>query len=207
MLDKQYRMVPSIAYFPCKQFYDGNITDGENVTCPKYSSNKLPYAFIHVVGEEYRARCGSYANQEECDKIIQIIEAMRLRAKDTDWDSVDKIRIITFYQAQTSLLKSLLAKRKLNVLVATVDSSQGCEADTVIVSFTRSNNNKGVLQAAGFLADDRRINVAITRGRHQLICVGNTDTLGFEGSDALKQLVLDARQRRCITHVNDYLSL
>lgn len=82
--------------------------------------------------------------------------------------------------------------------MATVDSSQGCEADTVIVSFTRSNNKKGVLQAAGFLADDRRINVAITRGRHQLICVGNADTLGSEGSDALKQLVHDARQRKCI---------
>lgn len=125
-----------------------------------------PYSFVHVEGVEYKGRCGSYANIEECEKILMLLECMRANAKGSmaDWDSHDKLRIITFYQAQTSLLKRLLAKRKFHkVLVATVDSSQGCESDTVIVSFTRSNKKKGVLQAAGFLADERRINVSITR--------------------------------------------
>lgn len=163
-----------------------------------------PYSFVHVKGTEYRSRCGSFANNEECAKIIEIVEEMRKSkgnsTSSSDWDSHDRLRIITFYQAQTTLLKSLLKRQNLqNVLVSTVDSSQGCEADTVIVSFTRSNNNKGVYRAAGFLADDRRINVAITRSRHQLICVGNANTLGLQGSDALKQLVLDAKQRKCIT--------
>ena len=158
-----------------------------------------PYSFIHVDGKEFKSRCGSYANNEECEKIVQVLEEMQAKSNKSDWDSHDRLRIITFYQAQTSLLKSLLAKRKFNkVLVSTVDSSQGCEADTVIISFTRSNSKKGVLQAAGFLADDRRINVAITRGRHQLICVGNANTLGLEGSEVLKKLVHDAKQRKCI---------
>ena len=112
---------------------------------------KRPYSFIHVTGNEYRSKCGSYANKEECATIVHIIEEIKKNSKAAaDWDSHDKLRIITFYQAQTSLLKNFLVKQKFhNVLVATVDSSQGCEADTVIVSFTRSNNKKGILQAAG----------------------------------------------------------
>jgi superfamily I DNA and/or RNA helicase len=161
-----------------------------------------PYLFIHVPGVEYKGRCGSYANNEECAKIVEIVENIWEKSKGrvSDWDSHDRLRIITFYQAQAALLKNSLAKRNFHkVLVATVDSSQGCEADTVIVSFTRSNNNKGVLRAAGFLSDDRRINVALTRGKHQLICVGNASTLGSEGSEALKRLVVDAKERGCIT--------
>jgi superfamily I DNA and/or RNA helicase len=158
-----------------------------------------PYSFIHINGVERKGRCGSYSNHEECVKIVEIVETLRTKARGTDWDSHDRLRIITFYSAQAVEIKRLLAKKRMNkVLVATVDSSQGCEADIVLVSFTRSNNKKGVLQAAGFLADDRRINVAITRARHQLICVGNALTLGSEGSDTLQQLVLDAKQRECI---------
>jgi len=80
-------------------------------------------------------------------------------------------------------------------LVATVDSSQGCEADVVIISFVRSSSKKG-RHAAGFLCDDRRVNVALTRARHQLICVGDAlDTLSKQGSATLKHLVSDAQNR------------
>ncbi|OEU17912.1 hypothetical protein FRACYDRAFT_164706, partial [Fragilariopsis cylindrus CCMP1102] len=81
----------------------------------------------------------------------------------------DKIRIITFYSAQVATLKQMLHKEggMSNVLVATVDSSQGCEADIVILSFVRTSNN------AGFLKDNRRMNVALTRAKYKLICLGN----------------------------------
>ncbi|KAM3381568.1 hypothetical protein P3S68_007141 [Capsicum galapagoense] len=42
--------------------------------------------------------------------------------------------------------------------VATIDSFQGREADSVIISMVRSNN----LGSVGFLGDKRRMNVAIT---------------------------------------------
>ncbi|OEU15131.1 hypothetical protein FRACYDRAFT_165538, partial [Fragilariopsis cylindrus CCMP1102] len=58
------------------------------------------------------------------------------------------------------------------VLVATVDSSQGCEADFVILSFVRSEGNGG-RNTVGFLMDDRRLNVALTRAKYQIIGVGN----------------------------------
>lgn len=51
-----------------------------------------------------------------------------------------------------------------DVVVATVDSSQGSEADLVIVSFVRSRGSSKYA-TVGFLSDDRRLNVAITRGK------------------------------------------
>ena len=161
-----------------------------------------PYSFIDVRGEEHQMFGGSYANETECKAVVKLVEqiAKHSAIEVPDWYSTDKLRIITFYQGQVTLLRRLLSKKGLcKVLVATVDSSQGCEADVVIISFVRSSSKRGVRHAAGFLADDRRINVALTRARHQLICVGDAHgTLGTQGSGALKKLVSDAKRRGCL---------
>jgi len=208
MLDHQYRMNAQISLFPCNQFYSGRIMNGKNVACKTYTSNielprMSPYSFINISGGEYQMQPGgSYANEAECVAVVKLVEKIaKHSAQVPDWHSTDKLRIITFYQGQVTLLRRLLAKKGLGrVLVATVDSSQGCEADIVIISFVRSSSKKGVRHAAGFLADDRRINVALTRARHQLICVGDANgTLGRQGSEALKNLVSDAKRRGCLT--------
>ena len=63
-----------------------------------------PYSFIHVQGTEYKGRCGSYANNEECNKILELLQDMRTKSKETlsDWDSHDRLRVINFYQGQVS---------------------------------------------------------------------------------------------------------
>jgi superfamily I DNA and/or RNA helicase len=72
-----------------------------------------------------------------------------------------------------NLIKKKLAEIGFrDVLVSTVDASQGCEADIVVVSFVRTTS-------AGFLDDDRRINVALTRARNQLTCVGKVNEYLF----------------------------
>nr|WP_276315843.1 C-terminal helicase domain-containing protein [Pseudomonas aeruginosa] len=56
---------------------------------------------------------------------------------------------------------------------STVDAFQGGEADAVIISLVR-NNDKGTLRSAlGFLVDERRMNVLLSRCRHQLILIGS----------------------------------
>jgi hypothetical protein len=54
----------------------------------------------------------------------------------------------------------------------TVDSFQGNEADAVVVSLVRNNSRSG--QAAlGFLSDERRMNVLLSRAKWRLVVIGS----------------------------------
>ncbi len=57
--------------------------------------------------------------------------------------------------------------------VDTVDGFQGREKEAVVVSLVRSNLDDDV----GFLDDERRFNVALTRARQKAVVVGDTDTV------------------------------
>lgn len=167
MLDTQYRMKPELSRFPSKYFYGGRVLDGSNVVSQNSSGPLLlegqSYSFLQVNGLEKQSRSGSYENYAEAQAVVNLVQQAS-RQMSGRWQSADRIRIITFYVAQVTLIKRLLYRCRLSdVLVATVDSSQGSEADIVIVSFVRSHGNSKN-ESVGFLTDDRRMNVALTRG-------------------------------------------
>jgi hypothetical protein len=61
----------------------------------------------------------------------------------------------------------------LNALrIATVDNFQGEEAKVVVISLVRSNDQ----QKCGFLKTSNRINVLLSRARHGMYIIGNSDT-------------------------------
>ena len=70
--------------------------------------------------------------------------------------------MIAPYAAQVRLLRELLAVPGLEI--DSVDGFQGREKEAVVISLVRSNP-KGEI---GFLADVRRMNVAMTRARRKL---------------------------------------
>ena len=202
MLDVQYRMKGEISYFPVKTFYNGKVTNGENVVASSYQADAAvlsgePYAFVQVEGDEQRDSLGSCYNPAECDIVMGLLQDLKHRSRHVgnDWANVDRIRVITFYQAQVNEMRKRLVRLGLhNVLVSTVDSSQGCEADVIIISFVRS-------EMIGFLSDYRRLNVALTRAKYQLVCVGNVKslaTLTSEKAKVVSQLAKDAIERRCV---------
>jgi hypothetical protein len=60
-----------------------------------------------------------------------------------------------------------------SITVATVDSFQGLEKEVIIYASVRSNNEGNI----GFLEDERRFNVAVTRAKRLLVFVGNVRCL------------------------------
>jgi hypothetical protein len=186
MLDVQYRMRPALSQFPSKAFYKAELVNGPNVTRPDYCGavsllNDRPYTFLQISGGERQSPSGSFENPAEAEAVADLVVDLRRFSRNIpgNWASPDRIRIITFYQAQVSLIKRKLHQRNCShVLVATVDSSQGCEADIVIVSFVRSTS-RNHRETVGFLSDDRRLNVAITRGQFLSSCrlMANVDIL------------------------------
>eukprot|EP00775_Hariotina_reticulata_P007630 gene7630-7832_t len=70
----------------------------------------------------------------------------------------------------------VLVSPGMPVSVRSVDGFQGQERDIIVMSCVRANSR----QQIGFLADPRRLNVALTRARYSLIVVCNARTLAVD---------------------------
>ena len=57
--------------------------------------------------------------------------------------------------------------------IKSVDGFQGREKEVVIISMVRSNKNQNL----GFLVEKRRLNVAVTRARRQLVLICDSSTI------------------------------
>ena len=84
------------------------------------------------------------------------------------------IAVIAPYAAQVRLLREQLDVAALEI--DSVDGFQGREKEAVVISLVRSNA-KGEI---GFLADVRRMNVALTRARRKLLVIGDSATLSSD---------------------------
>lgn len=186
MLTVQYRMHEEIMAFPNTRFYDGrlhadpsvahhtlaDIGVAESTLFPALLSPHAPLAFADTAStdtaEAQSPRSNSYYNETEADLAVTLAKElikMGLHA--------DDIGIITPYAAQIKAIKKRLETDGIYVETKTVDGFQGREKEAIIISFVRSNP-KGEI---GFLKDARRLNVAVTRARRKLICIGDTGTL------------------------------
>ncbi|KAL6747418.1 AAA domain-containing protein [Haematococcus lacustris] len=129
---------------------------------------------------------GSYQNLAEAEAAIQVLQRV-LAGGD-----VSSVALLTPYRGQVRALEAGLRglqaawpqlaaaceAGRLELSVSSVDGFQGREADVVILSTVRCNRASRV----GFVADPRRLNVAITRPRRGLVVVGCSHTLAA-GSD------------------------
>ncbi|KIY67465.1 P-loop containing nucleoside triphosphate hydrolase protein [Cylindrobasidium torrendii FP15055 ss-10] len=195
MLNVQYRMHNKICEFPSKTLYGNRLDSHESVAEHLLSDVveaegvdeetvkemlETPVVFFDTAGCEYFERTdgdgdeGSKCNENEAMVVKSYIDKLVEVGLEPS-----QIAIISPYQAQVTLLNSLLRPQHGPRLeIGTVDGMQGREKDTVIISMVRSNDKREV----GFLKEKRRLNVAMTRARRHLCVVGDSSTVKHGGS-------------------------
>ncbi|XVE85520.1 hypothetical protein DITRI_Ditri17bG0097300 [Diplodiscus trichospermus] len=208
LLNIQYRMHPSISYFPNAMFYHNQIVDAARVKHKSYEKHYLPwpmfgpYSFINVSGREELADVGhSHRNMVEVDFVQRLVQTL-FKAWDGSRDKLS-VGIISPYAAQVAAIQKKLGRKYKNldgftVKVKSVDGFQGGEEDIIIISTVRSNSSGAI----GFVANPQRTNVALTRARHSLWIVGNGRTLAKQES-VWQTLVHDAKARHCFFDDDD----
>lgn len=190
MLETQYRMHPDIMKFSGDYFYGGQLKTAEDVLFREKGSELEHFVFIDTAGcgftEKVKKETLSTYNKEEADLLVKHLSNNL---------SLDKsVGIIAPYKAQIELLRDLVMKNpafdavRENIVVNTVDAFQGQERDVIYIGLTRSNEQNEI----GFLKEYRRMNVAMTRAKTQLVIIGDSATLG---RDAFYNSVIDYAQQ------------
>ena len=169
-------MHPAISKFPNQQFYSNKLIDGvsaENRPAPAgllWPDWDNPVAFIPIDGGEVVSPDGtSRENPIEVSWVLKITEDLLDAGELTKKD----IGIITPYAGQVRAIRNSMSEELDDVEVRTVDGYQGREKEVIIFSCVRSNPEQNV----GFLAEPRRLNVALTRAKRGLIVIGDPSTL------------------------------
>jgi len=176
MLKQQRRMKPELRSI-LNPFYS-ELIDHELVLSPK-SRPDVPgmggrnsWFFDHDWPEETNSDRSKF-NDQEAEMITGFFSYLVANGV-----PADKITILTFYTGQRKVILGKL-KRHGSLLglafnVFTVDSYQGEENDVVLLSLVRSAPPRRAA-AVGFLEDQRRAVVAISRARCGLYIFGNIE--------------------------------
>ena len=174
ILDTQYRFHPSIGEYPSCRYYEARLRPGREASdfaLPlgfPWPNEACPVCFVPAAGSEERGPHGrSFQNVDEATMVSSIVGSLM------DGDA-GELAVLATYAAQVVVLKDVLARQvEQGVVIETIDAFQGREADVVVVSLVRSNTKKRL----GFVEDERRMNVALTRGRNGIIVLGDPCTL------------------------------
>ena len=189
MLATQYRMNKDIMQFSNQQFYDNKLEAHHTVATRTLSINKNLYelqkvvTFIDTAGCSFEEKTNtegqSKYNPEEANLISKHLSELieNIQANEPELLNKDfSVGIISPYNAQVTYLQDLILDNiKLsNLKISSVDGFQGQECDIIYITLVRSNDKSEI----GFLADTRRMNVALTRARKRLVVIGDSATLG-----------------------------
>jgi hypothetical protein len=166
LLATQFRMREPIVAFSNKRYYAGRLETDPRAAAQEGLPGMPAAAFQHVTGRENeRQRNGSISNDFEVEAIASLVERFRPECRDQGWT----LAVLSPYQAQRESIR----RRLPDIEVSTVDGAQGREWDVVLYSTVRSNPQHRL----GFVEDERRLNVAVTRARRNFVLVGDERTL------------------------------
>ncbi|XP_066946913.1 DNA-binding protein SMUBP-2-like isoform X2 [Macrobrachium rosenbergii] len=181
MLTVQYRMNSLIMDWASSALYDDRLTAHSSVANHLLSQLKDVMTnddTEHALMLIDTAGCDCYElntpeEQSKGNKNEAIVVSCHVKNLIAAGVPETDIAVITPYNLQVELIRSLLRNHHPKVEVRSVDGFQGREKEAVVISLVRSNEEGKV----GFLSENRRLNVAVTRARRHLCIVGDSETV------------------------------
>ena len=202
-LTEQYRMHPAIARIVSNCFYEKGLSTNPKKekkfltgAAPFTSIDvqrlpefpvvfvDMPYAREEKPGGRSGDRAPPWSNPDEAAAAIEVLQLLRAR----EHADIPSVAILSPYSQQVSRIRQQISRERdgrlanlsgftaaidTNEFCGTVDSFQGGEADLVIVSLVRNNHHVTPARALGFLRDNRRMNVLLSRAKWRLILIGS----------------------------------
>ncbi len=198
-LHKQGRMHPDIADFANRKFYareqlecvplahQMEQTLAYNETSEDETDDVLKaHRMIFIPSKPCRQlNISEKVNTEEARIITDLLRRL-YRQLGNNFDPQKSVGVIVPYRNQIAMIRKEIEKLGIpeleEISIDTVERYQGSQRDIILYSFTiQSHYQLDFLTANTFYEDgqpiDRKLNVAITRARKQLILTGNEPTL------------------------------
>lgn len=201
-LNEQYRMHPAIARVVSECFYDGELRTNAKQEArflgtagPVRSLDAsilpdapivfvdMPFGRAEAPGGRSGERPPPWWNPDEVAAVIRVLELVG-----TTEGSRPSLAVLSPYWQQVRRIERHISQHREGKLAGlahfnpaidgqtfsgTVDSFQGGEADVVVVSLVRNNYHTNPARALGFLRDNRRMNVLLSRAKWRLVVVGS----------------------------------
>ena len=198
-LHKQGRMHPDIADFANRKFYAREQLEcvplahqleqtlAYNETSEDETDDVLKaHRMIFIPSKPCRQlNISEKVNTEEARIITDLLRRL-YRQLGNNFDPQKSVGVIVPYRNQIAMIRKEIEKLGIpeleEISIDTVERYQGSQRDIILYSFTiQSRYQLDFLTANTFYEDgqpiDRKLNVAITRARKQLILTGNEQTL------------------------------
>lgn len=194
-LTYNYRAHKSICDLYSKAFYEGRLQTKTEISATK--AHNLKAFKTNAVWLDTGKRSDKEDKQEGTGKInhcnAKIIDnGLKCLKNEILSSEIKDIGIITPYKHQSSLLNGRLKsiqeeykKAGISIDIGTVDSFQGSDRDMIIYDCVRSSKTKNTQQTQkkrqgskiDFIADEKRLNVSLSRPKKLLLIVGDKEYL------------------------------
>lgn len=200
-LNIQHRMRPEIANLVRPHIYTSLVDHESVLQYGEVKGVKNNLFFIqHEHNETNDENLLSHSNPHEAAYLVALCNYFLQQGYEPE-----QITILVTYTGQLLLLRSMMPRKVFHgVIVRTVDNYQGEENDLILLSLVRSNEEGNV----GFLREDNRVCVALSRAKVGFYCIGNFNMLCEKSTlwesilkeIEAKQLVNEGIQLCCNNH-------
>ena len=186
-LKVQHRMRPEISALVSRHIYSGILRDDEStLNYPVVQGMKLNMFFIdHSQPEQPNSDIKSPSNEHEATFLAALCKYILQQGY-----SPHQITVITPYVGQMFMLREIFREKLISeVRITPIDGYQGEENEIILLSLVRSKR-------PGFVKDENRICVALSRAKHGLYCIGNFTT--FKRCKLWSDILKDVYSKGCL---------